>query len=212
MEEKVLIKSEFDIKAKRAFLRLIWSFLGIGIVALLLLFVPLERHNGKGSASGLNLIIESCNKADMILPYAFLISGCVFILLGFIFFLCYKPLTMCELVVTDRNVKGKTVGGKVVVLPLHQISTYSIKKRNSTIFVATSSGMAKFSLIGNYKEIGNVLSEMINKHLDKTETVASESQATSSNIDDLVKLKNLLDSGIITQEEFDIKKKQLLGL
>ena len=32
------------------------------------------------------------------------------------------------------------------------------------------------------------------------------------NIDDLKKYKELLDSGIITQEEFDAKKKQLLGL
>ena len=30
--------------------------------------------------------------------------------------------------------------------------------------------------------------------------------------DELKKLKELLDMGIITQEEFDAKKKQLLGL
>lgn len=33
-----------------------------------------------------------------------------------------------------------------------------------------------------------------------------------SNYDQLKQLKNLLDDGIITQEEFDAKKKQLLGL
>lgn len=33
-----------------------------------------------------------------------------------------------------------------------------------------------------------------------------------SNIDEISKLKTLLDNGIITQEEFDEKKKQLLGL
>lgn len=36
--------------------------------------------------------------------------------------------------------------------------------------------------------------------------------ATTSNADEILKFKNLLDSGIITQEEFDAKKKQLLGL
>ena len=36
-------------------------------------------------------------------------------------------------------------------------------------------------------------------------------QATSS-ADEILKYKNLLDAGIITQEEFDAKKKQLLGL
>ena len=35
---------------------------------------------------------------------------------------------------------------------------------------------------------------------------------TVSNADELKKFKELLDSGIITQEEFDAKKKQLLGL
>ena len=35
---------------------------------------------------------------------------------------------------------------------------------------------------------------------------------TSSNADEIVKYKNLLDQGIITQAEFDAKKKQLLGL
>jgi predicted Zn-dependent peptidase len=35
---------------------------------------------------------------------------------------------------------------------------------------------------------------------------------TVSNADELKKYKELLDAGIITQEEFDAKKKQLLGL
>ena len=37
-------------------------------------------------------------------------------------------------------------------------------------------------------------------------------QGSLSNADELKKYKDLLDSGIITQEEFDVKKKQLLGL
>ncbi|UNC92038.1 SHOCT domain-containing protein [Candidatus Contubernalis alkaliaceticus] len=34
----------------------------------------------------------------------------------------------------------------------------------------------------------------------------------SSNADEILKYKNLLEQGIITQEEFDAKKKQLLGI
>ena len=33
-----------------------------------------------------------------------------------------------------------------------------------------------------------------------------------SNMDELKQLKELLDTGVISQEEFDTKKKQLLGL
>ena len=44
----------------------------------------------------------------------------------------------------------------------------------------------------------------------KAPTINQESH--QSNADELKKYKELLDSGIITQEEFDAKKKQLLGL
>lgn len=36
--------------------------------------------------------------------------------------------------------------------------------------------------------------------------------ASQSSADELKKFKDLLDSGVISQEEFDAKKKQLLGL
>lgn len=44
--------------------------------------------------------------------------------------------------------------------------------------------------------------------------VPQENNATSaiSEADEILKFKNLLDNGIITQDEFDAKKKQLLGL
>ena len=47
--------------------------------------------------------------------------------------------------------------------------------------------------------------------LAKTSNVAATAD-TESTIEKLTKLKSLLDSGIITQEEFDEKKKQMLGL
>jgi hypothetical protein len=72
--------------------------------------------------------------------------------------------------------------------------------------------LTKFALIGNYAEIGNVLSKMINDRQDNTIKTGIKTEVSNSNMDDLVKLKTLLDQGIITQEEFDAKKKQLLGL
>ncbi len=47
------------------------------------------------------------------------------------------------------------------------------------------------------------------------QAMANSSAPTSSNTDyiaELAKFKELLDMGVITQEEFDAKKKQLLGL
>lgn len=41
---------------------------------------------------------------------------------------------------------------------------------------------------------------------------AKKAETSNSQIDNLVRLKELLDAGAITQEEFDEKKKQILGL
>ena len=48
--------------------------------------------------------------------------------------------------------------------------------------------------------------------LESYKSPSSPSSATISSADELKKFKELLDMGIITQEEFDAKKKQLLGL
>ena len=42
--------------------------------------------------------------------------------------------------------------------------------------------------------------------------VVTDAKNEQTNLDDLVRLKELWDMGVITQEEFDAKKKQLLGL
>ena len=46
----------------------------------------------------------------------------------------------------------------------------------------------------------------------QSNAAAAEGRGGISAADEILKFKQLLDSGIITQEEFDLKKKQLLGL
>ncbi len=55
-----------------------------------------------------------------------------------------------------------------------------------------------------YSAITNLLLER-----QKGKTIVTEK---SDSVDEIKKFKELLDSGIITQEEFDEKKKQLLSL
>ncbi len=55
------------------------------------------------------------------------------------------------------------------------------------------------------------LSDVTDEDIARNKQPAGGKQAVSS-ADELKKFKELLDSGIITQEEFDTKKKQLLGL
>ena len=56
--------------------------------------------------------------------------------------------------------------------------------------------------------INNILIERQKKETPANINVENKSDTPN----DLIKLKELLDMGIITQEEFDAKKKQILGL
>jgi len=64
--------------------------------------------------------------------------------------------------------------------------------------------------ITQIETLGSTLTQMLAAH-QQSETAAAAAPQLSS-ADELVKFKSLLDSGVITQEEFDAKKKQLLGL
>jgi hypothetical protein len=46
----------------------------------------------------------------------------------------------------------------------------------------------------------------------KSQDISEVNQTVNSAADEILKFKNLLDCGVITQEEFDAKKKQLLNL
>lgn len=117
----------------------------------------------------------------------------------------------CALTVTNRRVTGKASFGKHVDLPLNQISAVALGLC-SRITVATSSGRIHFWFIKNREEVHSALTDIIAKVQVEDAYNHNNTTASSSNADELKKYKELLDSGIITQEEFDAKKKQLLGL
>ena len=64
------------------------------------------------------------------------------------------------------------------------------------------------------KSVQNILSkfQIIVNQLEKEKGVSVENNSNISAADEIKKFKELLDSGVISQEEFDVKKKQLLGL
>ncbi len=113
----------------------------------------------------------------------------------------------CSITITDKRVYGKASFGKRVDLPLDSISAVSSRTFLNCICVSTSSGNISFFLAKNYAQIHSVINDLL---IDRQ----SQPTVTSENSlgDELRKYKELFDSGIITQEEFDAKKKQLLGL
>lgn len=64
----------------------------------------------------------------------------------------------------------------------------------------------------NYNELKIKQNEVKEFFEDKIMNVHKSSDSNNSAADEIRKFKGLLDDGIITQEEFDAKKKQLLGL
>lgn len=116
----------------------------------------------------------------------------------------------CSLTITNRRVVGKASFGKAVDLPLNQISAIGLGFFDR-ISIGTSSGRIHFWLLENRQEIHALLSDLIGKIQGEASSPQTAPQASSS-ADEIKKFKELLDSGVITQEEFDAKKKQLLGL
>ncbi len=120
--------------------------------------------------------------------------------------ICYFWLRKMQLVVSDKRVNGQAAFGRQVDLPIDSITAIG-KGIIKGIAITTASGAIKFKCIKNRDEIYDVVSKL----LVERQTSKPASNETSS-VEDLKKYKELLDTGVISQEEFDAKKKQLLGM
>ena len=75
----------------------------------------------------------------------------------------------------------------------------------NSVVIAVGSEKYKFWMLDNNQEI----SDKIKAQIGSAEFIPPSNEIP---VDELKKAKDLLDAGIITQEEFEAKKKQLLGL
>ena len=128
----------------------------------------------------------------------------------------YFGMRSYSLTVTDKRIYGKTWFGKRVDLPVDSVTAIATVGLFKGITAATSSGKISFLLIKNsaevYQELNNLIIERQGKKTEASTVEVIKETQPLSNADELKKYKDLLDAGIITQEEFDAKKKQLLGL
>lgn len=139
--------------------------------------------------------------------------------LGSLFFLIWLYLKIAfwkvSITVTDKRVYGTAAWGKRVDLPLDKISAVATSFGKG-IAVATSSGAIGFKGILNNAEVHQTISRLLMERQSTASRVPMPKQpapaALHSDADELKKFKDLLDSGVITQEEFDAKKKKILGL
>lgn len=127
--------------------------------------------------------------------------------------LIYLWLRSYELTITDKRIYGKVAWGKRVDLPVDSVSAIATIRVLKGVSVSTSSGRISFRVIKNADEIYKVMNNLlIERQQEKVNATVAAVAPKSDETDQLKKYKDLLDSGVITQEEFDAKKKQLLGL
>ncbi len=83
-----------------------------------------------------------------------------------------------------------------------------------TIAIRSASGLIRFICVQNASEFVDKTLEAIKtyKESNPPADVNIPINTNGDNLEQIKKLKEMLDSGIITQDEFDTKKKQLLGL
>ena len=242
MEEKVLVKSYSSKKTKQFVIGVIIVLLIISLIFLILSMHfsykdwirDCYRHRYRCDECDIcgyiwewgdldwELMVEHIKENhDIPFDAYFGEEGMVFAILhwSFIFiagFVCliYVLLSRCNITITEKNINGRTLWGKKVVLPVHMVSAYSTSKIFSVLAITTSSGFIKFPCIGNLEEIVNILQQLLNERQKRTETQEPMilQENNFKNLDELVKLKTLLDNDIITQEEFNEKKKEILGV
>lgn len=142
----------------------------------------------------------------IILGFAVLISGVVTTI----------GTSCCEIFITNKRVYGKTLFGKRVDIPVDSVSSVGTIPLLNGISICSSSGAIKFLYITNSAEIHSEVSKLIIARQDNKSSTSVQAPAkiemAQSNADELKKFKELYDNGVITEEEFAEKKKQLLGL
>mgnify|MGYP000059172111 FL=1 len=108
--------------------------------------------------------------------------------------------------------KGMIFGLKQVEIPLDKINSISYKKGLLLGEITIWDGAAPMGITAVTKQTLVPFVEAVNKsreELNHSRTKSASPQLSAA--DEILKFKSLLDQGILTQEEFDKKKKELLG-
>lgn len=133
---------------------------------------------------------------------------------------CSAMKGMEQLYVSDIHVILHEINGLVTntekSIPLDSVSSINLKAKGvfaSLEVIATGNSIFIDNVpVAIAKEVKEVI-EHLKLEEKKQESYLEESKTASFEpIDELRKYKQLLDEGILTQEEFDAKKKQLLSI
>lgn len=124
------------------------------------------------------------------------------------------------IVCTNRRVlmmdKGMIYGLKLIDIPLDRINSISHSKGLVLGKIAITDGAMTRTIENVSNTSISYFVDTVNKEVElfkeSKKTVTIQQENTTSAADEILKYKNLLDIGALTQDEFNRKKKELLGL
>lgn len=156
----------------------------------------------------------------------------VFVLPALLYISKIYRANRCSLVLTDKGLSGqrkKIFSTAQLQLPMDKIDNIMVTENlinkidgGKTVAVRSASGLIKFPWVQNADEFVNATLAEIEKYNQSLKNVdknlvsaiagnsAQKAQPEKSAAQKIKDLKELLDSGLITQDEFDAKKKDLL--
>lgn len=119
----------------------------------------------------------------------------------------------CEITVTSEAISGKLPHGKEVHIPLNQITAINRSSFNG-VLITSNGNISNFHCIENCEEVIKAISYLLTiPHRNaQPDQVGSAPVSNGTEAEQLKRLKDLLDAGVLTQEEFEAKKKQILGI
>lgn len=176
----------------------------------------------KAAAELLNEMGYECELASEYLEHAGILSYMIhkalipytISLILMLFLLCIKIWSIKDLkknIVVEENKIICQNGNKVVKeFLIKDISSVESSRLNGVILRGNNIKY-KVNLLTNTEEIKSKIIELLEK--TKAILISEDGSRISNSIANEIKeYKELLDNGVISQEEFDTKKKQLLGL
>lgn len=111
--------------------------------------------------------------------------------------------------------KGMIYGVKTIDIPLDRINSISHSKGLLLGKISITDGATTRTIENVSNSTVSFFADVVNKEIEmykqSKNTPVTQIVNTTSSADELIKYKQLLDMGVLTQEEFDTKKKELLG-
>ena len=136
------------------------------------------------------------------------------LLYGGILYFCFimvkiKYDNICWIITNKGLTQINKKNGNKTFIPTNHISSVSHVKEMVKIITTNTYQPMILSFLQNGAELKEVLDDLIYKTEKQKEVFVL---GNTDSMSEIKKYKDLLDSGIITQEEFDTKKRQLLDL